>query len=69
MSLIDDSPVTKKKVKIHPAVEISNNLSSAVAEAANQKVQVKAKELAERKEIAAAEVKLKERELAMNEKK
>jgi hypothetical protein len=32
---MDDSPAMKKKVKIHPAVEILNNLSSAVAEAAD----------------------------------
>jgi hypothetical protein len=66
---MDDSHATKKKIKIHPAVEILNNLSSAVAEAADRKVQAKTKELAERKEIAAAEVKLKKRELAMNKKK
>ena len=35
LSLMEDSPAPKKKVKIHPAVEILNNLSSAVAEAAD----------------------------------
>jgi len=65
---VNDSPA-KKKVKIHPAVEILNNLSCAVTEAANRKVEAKSKELAEKKEIAAQEARLKERELVMNEKK
>ncbi len=65
LPLVDESPV-KKKTKIHPAVEILGNLSSAVTEAAAKKAEVKTKELAERKEIATAEAKLKEREININ---
>ncbi len=59
----------KKKTKIHPAVEILGNLSSAVTEAAAKKAEAKTKELAERKEIATAEAKLKEREINILERK
>ncbi len=68
LSLVDESPV-KKKTKIHPAVEILGNLSSAVTEAAAKKAEAKTKELAERKEIATAEAKLKEREINILERK
>ncbi len=65
---MDESPA-EKKVKIHPAVEILGNLSSAVTEAAAKKAEAKTKELAEKKEIAAAEAKLKEREINIMERK
>jgi hypothetical protein len=68
LSPVDESPV-KKKTKIHPAVTILGNLISAVTEAAAKKAEAKTKELAERKEIATAEAKLKEREINILERK
>jgi hypothetical protein len=66
----------RKKTKVHPAVELLTNLSSAVEKAASQKadakaleMEVKVKELAASNSTAEAEAKLKSRELDMMEKK
>jgi len=66
----------RKKTKVHSAVELLTNLSSAVEKAASQKadakaleMEVKVKELAASNSRAEAEAKLKSRELDMMEKK
>jgi hypothetical protein len=69
--------LTKKKTtKMHPAVELLSNLSTAVEKAASQKadkvaleLEVKAKELAFSKSRAETDAMLKSRELDMMEKK
>jgi hypothetical protein len=67
--------MTKKPPKVHQAVELLSNLSSAAEKAASQKVEtrvqemeVKTKELAASKARAEADVMLKYRELDMMKK-